>query len=353
MSIYTPYLEVNKFDILKDGELACQKLGLSFEERRALEKTFEDRVAELKESSSLSKIAKIENDRVVIPGVSLEELAKYRTKVVEFGRELNGQMSDTNKADYRRDTMFRSFMMFKNWMPKLISAHTLDIKKNMQLDEWQYGRSRAFFKTWAKIGLWNIGKMRAIITGTEEGLAILDEMLEAKKANHFRKTGKELQITKEEFYDLMRRELSNQMKELGLLFGLMAVVLAAKAAVPPEDADELTKNKYKFWMKATNKIYDEIAFYYNPLSFEGMTSGSVIPSITLLSKAEKAIVHLSKEAYGYSTDNEEMMDKAHPTKYFLDLVPGPSQFNREILPLVDPELAKELGIRVTAEARQR
>ena len=29
---YTPYLEVNKFDILKDGELACQKLGLDFNE---------------------------------------------------------------------------------------------------------------------------------------------------------------------------------------------------------------------------------------------------------------------------------------------------------------------------------
>ena len=32
VSIYTPYLEVNKFDILKDGELACQKLGLDFNE---------------------------------------------------------------------------------------------------------------------------------------------------------------------------------------------------------------------------------------------------------------------------------------------------------------------------------
>ena len=32
VSIYTPYLEVNKFDILKDGELACQKLGLNFDE---------------------------------------------------------------------------------------------------------------------------------------------------------------------------------------------------------------------------------------------------------------------------------------------------------------------------------
>jgi hypothetical protein len=329
------------------------KYSLSYEQRKELENSFEARVAELKESSSLDKIAKIENDKVVIPGVNQEELAKYRTKVVEFARELNGQLSDSNKADYRRDTMFRSFMMFKNWMPKLISGHAIDLNKNFQLDEWQYGRTRAFVKTWAHLGLRNIGKMRAIITGTEEGLAILDEMLQAKKAEYFRKNGKELQITKEEFYDIMRRELSNQMKELGLLFGLMTLVLAARAAVPPEDADELTKNKYKFWMKATNKISDEIAFYYNPLSFEGMTSGSVIPSISLLSKAEKAIVHISKEAYGGATGNEEMVDKAHPTKYFLDIIPVVSQFDREVLPLVDPELAKEMGIRVSAEARQR
>ena len=32
VNVYTPYLEVNKFDILKDGELACQKLGLDFDE---------------------------------------------------------------------------------------------------------------------------------------------------------------------------------------------------------------------------------------------------------------------------------------------------------------------------------
>jgi len=32
VSHYTPYLELNKFDILKDGELACQKLGIDFNE---------------------------------------------------------------------------------------------------------------------------------------------------------------------------------------------------------------------------------------------------------------------------------------------------------------------------------
>jgi 7-cyano-7-deazaguanine synthase len=32
VSHYTPYLEIDKFDILKDGELACQKLGLNFDD---------------------------------------------------------------------------------------------------------------------------------------------------------------------------------------------------------------------------------------------------------------------------------------------------------------------------------
>ena len=32
VTIYTPYLEVNKFDILKDGEVCCNKLGLEFDE---------------------------------------------------------------------------------------------------------------------------------------------------------------------------------------------------------------------------------------------------------------------------------------------------------------------------------
>jgi len=32
VSHYIPYLEMNKFDILKDGELACQKLGIDFNE---------------------------------------------------------------------------------------------------------------------------------------------------------------------------------------------------------------------------------------------------------------------------------------------------------------------------------
>jgi hypothetical protein len=323
-------------------------------ERRAFEKTYEERVAKLKEEKALDKIAKIENDRVVIPGVSNRELAKYRTTVVEYVRTLNGQMNSDNKANYRRDTMFRSFMMFKNWIPKLVSQRVSDIKKNKELDQWEYGRGRVFLKTWSHLGLTSIFKMRQIIQGTDEGLAILSDMLEQKREDYYKKTGKVLDITEEEFYDLVRTELSNEMKELGVLFGTLALMIAAKIAIPPEEEeDPLIKNRYKYILKGINKVTDEIGFYYNPLSTEAITRGSIIPALGLLTKTEKIIEHVLREGYGMATDNEDIIEKAHPTKYFLNVIPGAYQFQRDALPLVNPELAKELGVRVSAESRRQ
>ena len=40
---------------------------------------------------------------------------------------------------------------------------------------------RLFLKTWAHLGATNIFKMRQIIQGTDEGLAILNDMLATKE----------------------------------------------------------------------------------------------------------------------------------------------------------------------------
>jgi hypothetical protein len=330
------------------------KYNLSVSERKSLESTFENRVTELKKApNALKNIAKIENGEVVIPGVSDLNIAKFSLQVSEYGRTLNGQMSLTNKADYRRDTMFSSFMMFKNWIPKLVTARGMDIKKNVELDTWEYGRTRAFFKTVAFLGKSNITSMIDIINGTEKGLKILDELLEAKKIEHYKKTGQELEITQEEFYDLMREQLVNQSKEFALLFGTLALVLAAAAAEPPEDATDAEKNAYKWYSKLINKISDEVSFYYNPISFESITKGSLLPSVGLLSKGLKIVQQLSLEGYGMATDDEEMMKKAHALKYAFNIVPGLSQLQNEVLPYLYPELAKEQGIRVTGESRRQ
>jgi hypothetical protein len=329
------------------------KYNLDQAQRKELESTFDNRLAKLKEGKTVEDLAVIENDRVVLPGVSDEELADLRTQIVEFGRNLNGQMSETNKAAYRRDAIFKSFMMFKNWMPKQISLRALDIHKNAELGSWEYGRTRVLLKTIAHLGVKNILKTRAIITGTDEGLAILREMLEQKKEAYLKKTGKPLTITEEEFFDMMRTALSNQMKELNLLLGMMALVIGAAAMVDDDDDDnDLEKNRLKYFAKIINKTSDEVSFYYNPLTFQSVTNGSLLPALGVTNKAWSVVKNVSKGIYGYSTGDEETLKTTHAAKAFFDMIPILSQFQKEYLPSIDPELAKEMGIRVTAEARQ-
>ena len=78
-----------------------------------------------------------------------------------------------------------------------------------------------------------------------------------------------------------------------------------------------------------------------------------VPLVGLISKSAQLIDNLQREVTGYAIDDPEMMEKAHPLKYALNLIPVGYQFQTEILPYVDPELAKSLGIRVTAESRMR
>lgn len=329
------------------------KYNMSVAERKKLESTFEQRVKDLKATKSLTKVVKIDdNGDISIPGVDNKALADYRLSVVEYGRKLSGLMSEDNKMGYRRDTILSSFMMFKSWIPKHVTTRAVDIHQNLALNQWEYGKTRLFAKVVITLGMRRIGTIRDIIEGNEKGLQFLNEMLEKKKRAHFNKTGKNLTITQEEFYDLVRQELKNQMKELALLVGITAVVVKINAMEPPEDATDKEKNQYKWFAKMFNKTYDEIMFYYNPLSFDSMTRGSIMPSIQLLGKVVRAFSQLYKETEGHIIGDEEMIDKAHPLKYFLNLVPGAAQFQNEVLPYVHPELAKEMGIRVTTQNRQ-
>ena len=328
--------------------------GMSFEQRKALEDSFEERVKALKEGdNSLKKLSKIENDELVIDGVSNEELAKFRMGVIDYARNLTGQMSNDDKMGYRRDTIFNSFMMFKGWIPKLLSARYKNITKNTATNEWEYGRYRAFFSTLSEIGFKNISDLREITLGTDKGLDILNEMLESKKQQYYMQTGKELNISEEEFQDLVRSQITNMFKELKLIVGILALLIAARIAAPDDEEDALTKNRYKYAAKLVNKVSDELLFYVNPASADEMTKGSIIPALGIFSKVRSLFGALRKEVYYTATGDEKEADKAYPMKYFINLFPVASQALNEALPYIDADLAKEMGVRVTAESRRR
>jgi len=328
------------------------RVNFTIEQRKELQKTFESRVTALKETSSIVDSVVVTEDKTYIPGVSEEEWAKLKIKIEDHSRNLNGQMSAENKAGYRRNILARSFMMFRTWIPKLVSVRTLDISFNTEQQEWEYGRARLWFKTLQKVTFKNIFNMKNLLQGTPEGMKIMDKMLAEKKEAYRLKTGKTLTISKEEWYDLMDRELSRQVKEIRLTMLMLSVVLAAKSQEPPEDSSPYEKNQTKYFIKLLNKISDELLFYYNPFTFQSVSKGNILPSLNLLTSVGKIINHLGREVIGTVANDEEMTDKAKPLKYFFNIIPGLYQYQTDVEPLIFPEYSKEKGVITSTEARR-
>jgi hypothetical protein len=330
------------------------KYDMSESERKALEKTFEARVKELQDTKSLLKTADDSGEYVTIPGVSDQEIAEYRITIRDNFRDMSGQMSQEDKAGYTRDTMANAFMMFKGWIPKQLSIRGKDIKYNVKQNRWEYGRTRLFGKLILKYGLSSVKKSIAIMNGTDEGLKYMQDMLDAKRDAYFERTGEELQITNEEFYDLMRKAVRDQFREIQVVLITLAIYFGSKHFGDDDDEeDPLVKNRWKYLSKILYKTAEEVNFYYNPLSVQGFTNGNLIPGMTLAVKAGSIIKAGVNEMTGVITGDEELQDKTYFGKAVFDIVPGPSQFQREFLPNCCPEAAKEWGIKVQSEVQRR
>ena len=358
-------LTFNENTMIVDGKLVnirqyltqqdrAAKYQMTESERAELEKTFEARVQELKDTKALKHVADKKDGYVVLPGVSDIEIAKYRIKIKDNYRDMSGQMSQEDKAGYTRDTMASAFMMFKGWIPKQISIRAKDIKYNVKQERWEYGRTRLFGKLLMKYGKSAIDKAINIMNGTDEGLKAMQEILDAKRDDYFERTGEELQINDEEFYDMMRKAVRDQFREVEVVLLTLALYFGSKHFGDDDDEeDEGTKNRWKFISKIMYKTAEEVNFYYNPLSIDGFTNGNLIPGMTIATKAMKIITTGTKEMYGIGVGDQELLDKNYFGKAVLDIIPGPSQFQKEILPNYWPELAKEWGIRVSAEVQRR
>jgi hypothetical protein len=327
------------------------------ESRLALKESFEADVENLKSSHGLLKNMEVAEDGSVnIPGMtkeeSHEELGKFRVKILDYARKLNGQMDPNDKASYRRNVLGRSFMMFKGWIPKFVHGRFQGINRNLQQDTWEYGRTRLFVSTMTKYVKFNISKMTDILTANENGRKMMDQMLAEKVAERAAE-GETLDITQEEFYELVAQEMNSMIRELQLLVSITSLLLAFKAAAPDDDATLQQKNMYKHFSRMFHKVQEELQFYYSPDLFQSISRTNIIPSLSLLGMTAKAFKELGKQSYGYLSGDEKLMDKANPIKYFMNIIPIGKQFNKEILPLAFPEIAKDLGYQQQAEIIRR
>jgi hypothetical protein len=186
-----------------------------------------------------------------------------------------------------------------------------------------------------------------LLSYNEKGILLIDKMYDDYAKDYKLRTGKVLTMSKDDFTDLIRTNLRNQVKEL--LIGLL-LLAGSMMMVPPEDADKATKNRFRFYEKTIDRFIDELFFFYSPFEWNSMLSRNPVPVLGIATDLKKFTTHMFMETTGLDLSNpdltkEEVFKKAQPIKYGAKLVPlAKSLLNYRAM--IDSEFAKEYDITI-------
>ena len=124
------------------------------------DEAIEKEIKEL-QNKSIAKTAKLENGKLVIPGLdmnNIDEIQRVSSLSKRLAREASGGMSDGDVNKMSMSIWTRSMMVFKNWIPKLVDTRfgefrrisddfsvTIDENGMSEGDQYDIGRLRLFF----------------------------------------------------------------------------------------------------------------------------------------------------------------------------------------------------------------
>jgi hypothetical protein len=342
---------VNAREYIRAKDKYADKYRATVEQRERLDKEFEEEVKELIEQSNVMKLGKIENGEFVIPGVNRksEGVVDLRRKVQALTKAALGNLSEDDIRLINLNIYGKSFMVFKNWIPRLADVRFGDLKYNVASDAYEWGRARMVFRIMSEDLIKGISRLKDSLQGNEKGVDYMRQLFDKKKAQYKEETGKDLEMTESEFIDLVRQNIKAQLMDVIFLLTLTALFLGLKAAAPDDEEDEAVRNRHKFMLRAVDKLRDELMYFYDPTSIQGLLSTGPFPSIKLLENFKSLFVNFGQEMYGIATGDEERAEKAYPIKYLMRSFPI-TNVGQTYIPLFAPELAKDLGIRVQSRS---
>jgi hypothetical protein len=318
-------------------------------ERTARSEKFERDVKELVEKQGVLNVGAVKDGEFTIPGVEQksDSVVETRRKIQQFTSDALGSLTEENKRLINMTIYGNSFMVFKNWIPRLVDVRMGNLKYNAASDAYEWGRSRMIFRIITDDLFKSIGRLSNSLMANDKGVEYMRELYEKKKADYENDTGKTLEMTESQFIDLVRQNIKNQLLDTLFYATLFAITLGLKA-LPDDDDDEIVKNQYRFLLKATDKFKDELGYFYNPTSLTQLVSTGIFPSMGLIKNYTNAGKNFLIENYAIATGNKELEDKNYVIKYWMRSFPLTSQA-AGMLPMFYPDLAKDLGIKMQSQ----
>jgi len=320
-------------------------------ERKARKDKFEKDVETFIDEKGVLKVGELKDGELVIPGVDKksDSVIEFRRLVQSFTSDALGSMSEENKRKVNMNVYSASTMVFKNWIPRLVDVRIGNIKYNAASDAYEWGRMRMIFGMLTTDIMKSIKSTTAALSGDGDvWLTQVRELYEVKRKEYKDNTGKDLEMTEDEFISLVNQNIKNQVTDLIILLSLISLLALLKAAAPDDDEDPIVKNQWKFYVKATDKLKDELMYFYDPTTPFDLIGKGIVPSLGLLENYVKFTKEFALENFGLIIGDEEMRDDAKPIKYLMKSFPIANQA-ASYLPMFYPELAKDLGIKMQGQ----
>lgn len=321
-------------------------------ELKEINSKIEKEVAQLKKENGLLAKTKLENDKLTIEGVDIldESILNYRSLIKNLSKDFLGTLesSDLNLAN--RKLIYKSFLVFKNWIPPLLDKRIGELRYVPGTDSYEVGRARMVGKLVWQNGIRSAKMLKDILENNEKGVEYIAKLLEEKKEKYKQKHGRNLDITEEEFMDIVKDAIRSQMADV-MFFLLLGISVIGLHQMIPDDMDPEERGQWNFAQRLGNKLFDEMAFYYNPMAFVDIMNGSVFPGLGVVNDVYNFSNAVAKEMYGLSTGDDKMTENAHPLKYALKFSPMANNLSLYTA-VVSPDFAKEMGIEITKNPRK-
>lgn len=319
----------------------------SSQDRKAFDEKFEEDVKKLVEEKGVMKLATVENDKFVIPGVERmsDSVLDLRRKVQQLSKDAMGNLSEDDVRLINMNILGKSFMVFKNWIPRLVDVRFGGLKYNAASDAYEWGRTRMMMSVLYDNLFTNFKGLSGLILGNEDGAELMRQSFEKRAEKYERETGRKLEMDEALFMDLMQSNVNAFARDLMFLSALAALTFAMAAFAPDDDEDPLVKNQYNYARRLADKIFSEVAYFYNPTSLLNLVGSGPFPAMSLLNNAFKGLSNIFVELYGLGIGDEELVKDTKVIKYLMRTFPFANQMVG-YLPLFYPDMAKDLGIRV-------
>ena len=342
----------------------------SAEEYNSVKGKIKEEIAELKKTRSINATKKLEDGKLVVPGLDLsnrEELQRLTNVARTLSRTATGGATEFDNIRANMNVWLRSLMVFKGWIPKLALTRFGEFRKvaddfSVEIGEdglttgekYDIGRIRLFSDFLHFNILRSVKEITDVLTVSEDGISKIDELFDKYTRDYEQRFGEPLNMTKEDFADMIRLNLRNQVRELALLASLLGMALALGWMAPDDDKDRATKNKFRYFQKVVDKFISEVSFFYNPAEMASTLSGGM-PAIGLFQDFGRATNHFFRETTGIDLSDptksaEQVRKEAQPIKNVMKLFP----VSNSIIPLLasfDEEFAKEFDITISKTAR--